>query len=131
MPNRYLSLIFSKLSLRMVLIIPFVMQLLVSVGLVGYLSYRSGEDAVQNLSERLMTEVVERVNLYIQQNLQTAMQINKMNIEAVRSQTVNLNNLAEVEQLLWVRIKQFETVTGIFLGFRSTKLTQTYPLLIA
>ncbi|MGD1711888.1 histidine kinase dimerization/phospho-acceptor domain-containing protein, partial [Dapis sp. BLCC M172] len=117
MPNRYLSSLFCKLSLRMVLIIPFVMQLLVSVGLVGYLSYRSGQDAVQNLSERLMTEVVERVNLYIQQNLQTAMQINKMNIEAVRSQTVNLNNLAEVEQLLWVRIKQFETVTGIFLGF--------------
>ncbi|WP_426548134.1 ATP-binding protein [Dapis sp. BLCC M126] len=101
----------------MVLIVPFVMQLLISVGLVGYLSYRSGQEAVQNLSERLMTEVVERVNLYIQQNLQTAMQINKMNIEAVRSQTVNLNNLAEVEQLLWVRIKQFETVTGIFLGF--------------
>ncbi len=117
MLNRYLSSLFRKLSLRSILILPFVMQLLASVGLVGYLSYHTGQQAVKNLSERLMTEVVDRVNLYIQQNLQTAMQINKMNIEAVRSQKVNLNNLAEVEQLLWVRIKQFETVTGIFLGF--------------
>ncbi|MGD1701256.1 histidine kinase dimerization/phospho-acceptor domain-containing protein, partial [Dapis sp. BLCC M229] len=107
---------FGKLSLRMVLIVPFVMQLLASVGLVGYLSYRSGQQAVQNLSERLMTEVVERVNLYIQQNLQTAMQINKMNIEAVRSQTVNLNNLAEIKGLLWKRINQFETVSAVLLG---------------
>ncbi|NES19694.1 MAG: response regulator [Symploca sp. SIO3E6] len=106
-----------KLPLRIVLIVPFVVQLVGTVGLVGYLSYRSGQQAVENLSERLMTEVVEQVNLYIQQNLQTAMQINKMNLEAVRSQALDLNNLAEIEKLLWLRIKQFETVTGIFLGF--------------
>ncbi|NEQ66286.1 MAG: response regulator [Symploca sp. SIO2D2] len=106
-----------KLPLRIVLIVPFVVQLVGTVGLVGYLSYRSGQQAVENLSERLMTEVVEQVNLYIQQNLQTAMQINKMNLEVVRSKALDLNNLAEIEKLLWLRIKQFETVTGIFLGF--------------
>ncbi len=100
----------------MVLIVPFVMQLLVSVGLVGYLSYRSGQDAVQNLSERLMTEVVDRVNLYIQQNLQTALQVNKMNLEVVRSEELDLKNIAEIKRFLWKRIKQFETVNSVILG---------------
>ncbi|NEQ78301.1 MAG: HAMP domain-containing protein, partial [Okeania sp. SIO2C9] len=116
MPNKYLSSIFRRIPIRTVLIVPFIIQLLATVGLVGYLSYRSGQQAVQNLSERLMTEVAERVNLYIQQNLQTAMQINKMNIEAVRSETLDLKNLKEIKQLLWVRLNQFEAVSGVLLG---------------
>ncbi|NET71528.1 MAG: HAMP domain-containing protein, partial [Sphaerospermopsis sp. SIO1G2] len=108
---------YRQIPLRLILIIPFVLQLLASVGLVGYLSYRSGHEAVENLSEQLMNKLEDEVNLYIQQYLQTAMQINRMNIEAIKSNQVDLNNLYQIEKLLWVRIKQFDSVTGIFLGF--------------
>ncbi|MGK7942190.1 MAG: ATP-binding protein [Crocosphaera sp.] len=111
-----MSSLFPKISIRVLLIVPFLLQLLATVGAVGYLSYRSGQQAVENLSESLMTEVSARVNLYIQQNLQTAMQINKMNVEAVRTKELDLNNIPEIKQLLWKRINQFENVSGILLG---------------
>ncbi|MDJ0508428.1 MAG: ATP-binding protein [Crocosphaera sp.] len=108
--------LFPKISIRVLLIVPFLLQLLATVGAVGYLSYRSGQQAVEDLSESLMTEVSARVNLYIQQNLQTAMQINKMNVEAVRTKELDLNNIPKIKQLLWKRINQFENVSGILLG---------------
>ena len=116
MPNRNLSSMFHRIPIRTVLIVPFIIQLLATVGLVGYLSYRSGQQAVKNLSESLMSEVSARVNLYIQQNLQTAIQINKMNIAAVRSQELDLKNIAEIKLFLWKRVKQFETVNSVILG---------------
>ncbi|MGH1397501.1 MAG: hypothetical protein ACRAVC_26200, partial [Trichormus sp.] len=46
-----------KISLRWILLIPFVLQTLGAVGLVGYLSYRSREQAVENLANQLVGEV--------------------------------------------------------------------------
>ncbi|MGC9502282.1 ATP-binding protein [Baaleninema sp.] len=108
--------IFPKLSICTVLVIPFLLQLLGSVGLVGYLSYRSGKQAVENLSDSLMTEVAARVTLYIQQELQVAIEINKLNLEAVRREEIPLNNQEKIKQLLWRRLKQFETISSVLLG---------------
>ncbi|MDB9312323.1 response regulator [Spirulina sp. CS-785/01] len=107
---------FRKLPIRGVLIVPFVVQLLGTVGLVGYLSYRSGQEAVQNLSQRLMEEVGKRVDLYLQQQLWEAIHLNQMNVKAVQTQGVDLENLGEIERLLWERLHQLDTVSSVLLG---------------
>ena len=38
---------FRQIPLRLVLVLPFVLQIVGAVGLVGYLSYRSGQQAVK------------------------------------------------------------------------------------
>ena len=39
-----------QIPLRAVLIVPFVLQIVGAVGLVGFLSYRSGQEAVENMA---------------------------------------------------------------------------------
>jgi PAS domain S-box-containing protein len=50
-----------KLPLRLMLIIPFALQILVAVGLTGWLSWYNGKKAVNELSGQLMTEVSNQV----------------------------------------------------------------------
>ncbi|MDB9315220.1 PAS domain-containing protein [Spirulina sp. CS-785/01] len=50
-----------KLPLYLAIALPFTLQVLAIVGLVGYLSYRSGEQAVEDLANQLIEETGERV----------------------------------------------------------------------
>ncbi|TAG55098.1 MAG: hypothetical protein EAZ28_23400 [Oscillatoriales cyanobacterium] len=59
MPSSQAS-IFNKLigsaPLRAVLIVPFVLQIMGAVGIVGYLSFRNGQKAVNDLASQLRTD---------------------------------------------------------------------------
>lgn len=67
-----------KISLRWILLIPFVLQTLGAVGLVGYLSYRSREQAVENLANQLVGEVShciqDRLDTYLDRQQQAVEQ---------------------------------------------------------
>ena len=61
-PDRSLSIPkFRKIPLKLVLILPFVALITGAVGLVGYFSYRSGQEAVTNLANQLMDQASGRV----------------------------------------------------------------------
>ncbi|AFZ54424.1 hypothetical protein [Cyanobacterium aponinum] len=59
-----------KLPLKLVLIIPFIVQIVGTVTLVGYLSYRTGRSAVENLANQLMTQTSNRVRDHLNHYLQ-------------------------------------------------------------
>jgi hypothetical protein len=52
------------------LVLPFVLQVVGAVGLVGYLSFKNGQRAVNDLSDRLMDKssnlVAERLDNYLE-----------------------------------------------------------------
>lgn len=50
--------VLEKPPLGVVLIVPFVLQIVGAVGLVGYLSFRNRQKAVNNLASQLMSEVI-------------------------------------------------------------------------
>ncbi|NJL23096.1 MAG: hypothetical protein HC895_23375, partial [Leptolyngbyaceae cyanobacterium SM1_3_5] len=50
-----------RFSLRLVLVIPFVLLTLGTVSLVGYFSYRNGEIVVAELAEEIRTEIAARI----------------------------------------------------------------------
>lgn len=60
---------FRGLPLRLVLVLPFVLQTIGAVGLVGYLSFKNGQQAVNDLVDRLMDKssnlVSERLDSYL------------------------------------------------------------------
>ncbi|MEM8640532.1 MAG: response regulator [Cyanobacteria bacterium P01_G01_bin.54] len=105
-----------RLPLRAVLVVPFVVQLVSAVGLVGYLSYRTGQQAVQDLSERLMAETGARVELYLGQQLERALHLNHMNIESVEQDPLVLDESNAIETFLWQRLQVFDQVTTVLLG---------------
>ena len=65
MPAKFLRHLIPKLSnkvpLRTVLIVPFVLQVFAAVGLVGYLSFKAGQTAVNELAIQLQIEVRDRI----------------------------------------------------------------------
>ncbi len=48
--NRLIAKVSAKLPLRTVLVIPFVVQIFAAVGLTGYLSFKNGQKAVDDLA---------------------------------------------------------------------------------
>jgi hypothetical protein len=60
-----------KWPLRFLLTVPIVLPLMVAVGIVGFLSWRSGQMAIDNLADQLMTQVGDRTvqDLAIQTSL--------------------------------------------------------------
>lgn len=51
----------SHASLRQMLTVPYVALVLLSAVVIGLLSYRAGSEAVDSLSERVLSEMVERI----------------------------------------------------------------------
>lgn len=51
----------SHAPLRHMLAVPYVLLLLLAAGIIGLLSYRAGSDAVDTLSDRVLSETVSRI----------------------------------------------------------------------
>ncbi|MEG3878177.1 hypothetical protein QT972_12415 [Microcoleus sp. herbarium7] len=101
-----------KLPLRAVLIVPFVLQIAGTAGLVGYLSYKNGEKAVENLANQLAVQIGDRVVHYLDTYLSAPDLINRINADAVRQKTINLQDLTPLERYLFFQLKQFESATS-------------------
>jgi hypothetical protein len=67
MANKNLSSskILKNIPLAWVLVVPFVLQVVGAVGLVGYLSYRTCEKSVEDLARRLMVSAGDRVDQHL------------------------------------------------------------------
>jgi hypothetical protein len=69
----------SKVPLRTVLIVPFVLQILGAVGLVGYLSFRNGQQAVNELASQLRSEMSARIEGELKGYLESPHGFNRIN----------------------------------------------------
>jgi len=86
------SKILKNIPLGWVLVIPFVLQIVGAVGLVGYFSYHSSQKSVEQLANRLMVEVGDRVDQHLDSFLGNAQNINHLNLDAVNAGILDLNN---------------------------------------
>ncbi|MCC3422409.1 MAG: PAS domain-containing protein [Microcoleus sp. PH2017_29_MFU_D_A] len=89
----------SKLSLRTVLIVPLVLQILGIVGFVGYLSFKNGEQAVNELSTQIRQETSAHIQSYIESYLETPHLVNQVNVEAIKSGHLDVFNVKDTKLL--------------------------------
>jgi phosphoserine phosphatase RsbU/P len=115
--------VFRKLPLRMVLIVPFVLQTFSVAALVGYLSYQNGQKSVNSLVQNLQVEVQGRIRNQLDNYFATPPQLNLMNAQAFRSGQLDLLNFKTVGQTFWQQLHvfnasfiDFATVKGEFVG---------------
>ncbi len=54
-----------KFRLRTTIVIPFVLQIIAAVGVVGYLSFRNGQQAVNTLAEQVNGEISARIEQHV------------------------------------------------------------------
>ncbi len=114
--KKSLSRLFGNVPLRAVLIVPFVVQVIVVVGLVGYLSFRNGQKAVNDMANQLRTEMMNRVEDYISAYLKVPHQVNQMNAAAIRRGTLDVQDVPAIEHHFWQQIQIFDTVNYLSFG---------------
>ncbi|WP_017304266.1 hypothetical protein [Spirulina subsalsa] len=105
-----------KLHLRLVLIVPFLLQTFTIVGLTGWLSFRNGQKAVNDLASQLHTELAKRIKERVSSYLEIPLLVNKINTDAIRLGLLDVNDIPRLEQYFFAQMQQFKTVSYISLG---------------
>ncbi|GAB1544315.1 hypothetical protein NUACC21_69910 [Scytonema sp. NUACC21] len=104
------------MSLRTILILPFVLQIVGAVGLVGYLSFRNGQKAVEDLATQLMNEVSLRIEQNLRAYLYTPHEINHSNLNLIKRELLSIENLEPWEKYLLLQVQQYPDITFIGVG---------------
>lgn len=94
-------------SLRKLLIVPFVLQIVGTVSLVGYLSFRNGQQVVVQLANQLMDKANRLVDQHLDSYLGTPQQINQVNLDAIQLKLLNLNDFEQVGHFFWKQMQVF------------------------
>jgi signal transduction histidine kinase/DNA-binding response OmpR family regulator len=102
-----------KVPLRLVLVVPFVLQTLGSVGLVGYLAWRNGQQAVNDLAEQLISQTKQSVSQRLDTYLASPWQINQLNSDAIARGKLELYDTKTAGRTFWKQAKMFPGISYI------------------
>ena len=101
--------------LQALIIVPFVMLVVLAGSLAGYLSYRNGQAAVEQLTLHLMREVNIRIHSKIDEFLKIPPFITRFNSSMFSRGLMDTGDNANIERLFLEQLQQFN-VQGIFVG---------------
>ncbi len=94
--------------LQMVLIVPFVLQIFAAVGLVGYLSFKNGQKAVQELADQIM----DRTNSIVEQHLNSYLaiphKVNQINADAIAMGLLDVRDRQTLSKYFWKLMQTYE-----------------------
>lgn len=110
------SILHAKIPLRFVLIVPFVMLVVITAGLVGYLSFQNGQQAVTDVAHQLRTEIDIRIQNHLHLFLGTPHKINQMNATAMRLGWLNVQDADTLQHRFWNQIQIFDSVSSVYFG---------------
>lgn len=105
-----------QIPLRLVLIVPFVLQIVVTVAVVGYFSYRSGQEAVNNMAAQMIDQTTKRIGDHLDNSLQIQQQSVAINHSAFRQGVLKIDDLEQVRSHLWQQINLSPTLTSTTFG---------------
>ncbi|UBF25502.1 hypothetical protein K9N68_28615 [Kovacikia minuta CCNUW1] len=87
-----------KLPLRVVLVVPFVLEVIIAVSLTGYLAYRNGQQAVNNLATRLIQAESDRVHHQLDNYLAIPVQVSQATANVVELDMLDPSDLHSTGQ---------------------------------
>lgn len=105
-----------KLPLRWVLVVPFLLQLALVVGLTGWLSIRYGRQAVEQAVDHLRDGLASRVREYVVGYLATPQLINQLNADAIGLGRLDVADPEGLRRHFWRQLEAFESASFIFFG---------------
>ncbi|MEL6579778.1 MAG: ATP-binding protein [Cyanobacteria bacterium J06621_12] len=105
-----------RISLRWVLVVPFVVQIFAAVSIAGYLSFKHSQKSIENLATQLMSEVEGRIDEHLKYYLTTPQQINQLNQNALDLGQLDAANLSSMERHFWQQSQIFPAISYIQFG---------------
>lgn len=106
-----------KIPLRLVLVIPFILQIFVAVGVTGWLSLRNGRNAVNDVTSQLRSEVTARIHQRLDTYLETPHLVNAINADAIsRFSLWNPDDMSRMRSYFFWQLGQFSNTNYISFG---------------
>ena len=112
-----------RLPLRVILVVPFVLQIFTAVGLVGYLSFKNGQRAVNDLANQLVDKASQQVSDHLDSYVALPQELNRVNADAISAGQLNLSDPIASEHYFWRQAKVFKNLA--YTGYTLTDGSET------
>jgi diguanylate cyclase (GGDEF)-like protein len=96
-----------RVPLRLILVVPFVLQIVFVVGLTGWISLHNNERVIHDLSNQLQAETTSQIAHYLDAYLQIPHQVNQTNLAAIELGLLNLKDLKTTGRFFWKQMQIF------------------------
>jgi PAS domain S-box-containing protein len=100
-----------QMPLRNIIVVPFVLQVLGTVSLVGYFSYQSAQKSVEELASQFTQETGNLAQQRLADFLEIPHLINQANSNAVELGWLGKDNLNDWQQHLWRQVRLYEGIS--------------------
>jgi PAS domain S-box-containing protein len=124
-----------QLSLKILLIVPFVIQVIAAVGITGWLSVQNGREATQELAPQIGQEVTNTIETHVRSYFDAPLEILQAHGVSASAGYLSFENLESLDKLFWQQMRQAQNLyffyaanpQGKFIGVER-KETQTLLL---
>jgi signal transduction histidine kinase/CheY-like chemotaxis protein len=114
--NRTLVKPLRRIPLQTIVVVPFVLQITATVGLVGYLSFQNSQKVVRDISSELLSEINEKVKLNLQSYVATPHQVNQLNENAFRIGQLEATDISKLEKHFLAQVTTLKNLTFVGVG---------------
>ncbi len=105
-----------KQSLRSTLILPYMVLITLTVGLIGYFSYTNSLSAVNEVSLKLRSRIAAQIEQHLLDFLNTPYQIDAANLELFHNGQLNPADQAMLQQHFLSQVRLNPNITSIYFG---------------
>ncbi|HEY9781428.1 MAG TPA: ATP-binding protein [Leptolyngbyaceae cyanobacterium] len=114
------------IPLRLILIVPFVLQIFVAVGLTGYFSLRNGQQAINDLAKQLIDKTSDLVGQHLDTYLAIPQQVNQSTLDAIELGMLDSRDFQRIGHFFWKQAQIYKVsyinyalFTGEYVGVGS------------
>lgn len=105
-----------SVSLRFALVVPFAVPIVAIVILTGWLSFRSGREAVDEVAEQLSQRVTDSVESRVRAFADEPHVFLQINRAAVQTGNLNLQDFSSLERYFWRQVQLVDPVSTVYYG---------------
>jgi len=116
-------------SIRKILPITLSIQIIVAVGITGWISFIGSESAVNKLIRQVCDNINHRVEEQIYTHLQRSLRVNKALSTALTDGSVNPSDISQVQKDIFRKSKELITENNFFYGNQSGTQVSIQPIL--
>ncbi len=106
----------NRLSLRVLLIGTVTLQVVAAVGVTGWLSFRNGQQAVNELASQVSAEITARIDQHVQDYLENPQRLHQLNAVAAQIEELDITDLSALEQHFWSQMQVSRDVSSLYFG---------------
>ncbi|MEO1134524.1 MAG: diguanylate cyclase, partial [Cyanobacteria bacterium J06639_1] len=114
-----------SISLRFALIVPFAIPIVAIVVLTGWFSFRSGQEAVDEVAKQLSQRVTDSVESRVRAFADTPHVFLEINRAAVLTNNLDLNDFESLERYFWRQVQLVDPVSTFYYGDRDGNFVLT------